>query len=368
VAYTPTEDNHPATKSYVDSAVAVNVEENDIVVIKSDGSTFIDVSDSFKEVDGTSESLFMSINPSSSTYIGSDSPIYGVEVAIDTAGNIEEGNVVIEYFDGTSWIESSFMVTDSNEPHLQHGISIANIDNSVEDWRLNFNPYNNTTNPVISSINSISKYWIRLRIVSAISSNPILDMIKVHKDEMRNGSGLIELFGNLRVKHLITSGVNNFIDNAVASPSNEDVKYESGIVLRHKKNELVKDVVDSKALIVDIPRGLDTSVPLEVKIDYYVKGDNAGDIELNLKTVVVDDDFVYDGSALVKDNIVKIETIPANQNRKRRTVKFYALIESGKQGDSYVISISRNGDSVSDTLDANIILTNISVSGYLWTL
>ena len=119
---------------------------------------------------------------------------------------------------------------------------------------------------------------------------------------------------------------------------------------------------------LNIDEGLDTSIPVEVKISYYVEGTNTGDIEFNLRTLYITDGFVYDGSAASVDEFTLIDTVSSDSNLVRRTGTMYVDASYAHPNTGILVLISRDGTAAnaSDTLAANVVLTHVVVNGFFW--
>lgn len=333
----------------------------------TDDVVFTDVTTILSSDSGSTTGLFGGDTQGNTIYVGGDFLFSGVKVKVDTIGVIEPENVCAEFWDGTAWQKVEFMATQADFPFAQYGWDLAGVAES-QQWRFNFDPYNEFGDWVQNEINGETKYWSRFRIedVAGITSDPLIEQVKLHTSRFEiNANGFTEYFGSARYPKTILSGIENLINNAVASPANESVQYAPGVTAQYTDNEFANGATDSRLLVVDIPEGMDTSVPIEVTVSGYIKGPSTGDLYFQLGKIAVGDGFVYDGSGTMTrvDNIV---TRAVSADEERFTFKTLMRVNESGANVAYLFEIRRLGGDVLDTMSASFIATHIKVNGYFW--
>jgi len=262
------------------------------------------------------------------------------------------------------------MATDSNFPYTQKGHHIAETDNSSEQWRFGFDPLTlpQVWEKVTLNINGTdyTKYWARFRVNQAIVTDPVIEQLKLHTNRFEiNSDGTEERFGLARVKKSLVFGLVNSITNGLNDPANETVSYGTNFSAKYIDNEFQANRKDGFGVTQGIDEGLDTSIPLTLSISYYVKGINTGDIEFNIEAFQVQDDFIYDGTAIpdtysIQDNVI------TPSNLQRRTVQVSIKVNNLTPVDGVLISLFRDAGEGGDNLNASVVVTNVALTGYFW--
>jgi len=342
---------------------------DDMIVFQtSDDIVYIDRTTVLSVDDGSTVGLFNGTAIGLITYIGGDHPLEGIKIKTDVIGAIDHDNVIIEYWGGSAWIEDKLMATDANFPFTQRGYHACEIVGS-DQWRFGGNHVGLSSDIATRAVNGITKYWYKITTIDTLSVDPLIDQIKLHTNSFEiNSNGFTEYFGNSRYKKIVLSGVDNLINNTAHSPASQSVEYTPEVIAGYTDNELQNNATDSAVFPLNIDEGLDTSIPVEINISYYVEGTNTGDIEFNLRTLYITDGFVYDGSAASVDEFTLIDTVSSDSNLVRRTGTMYVDASYAHPNTAILVIIARDGTAgnISDTLAANVVLTHVVVNGFFW--
>jgi hypothetical protein len=174
---------------------------NNMLVYEYDGSTYTNVTDSAINIDGDCVE-FPNTNVNTAIYIAStvlDSAIhYGIKSFMLDSLEVGAGEVLAEYYDGSTWTEFNAMVTDGDSPFLpyakdyfeQTGAAQIRYDAAMtnDDWTAN-------DLPVVGDDHK----WVRYRIATTITSSPRIDQFKLSPSKSEiNSDGYKEYFGNAR--------------------------------------------------------------------------------------------------------------------------------------------------------------------------
>jgi hypothetical protein len=137
----------------------------------------------------------------SSSLVGIDALQYhGIKTKVLTAAIKGAGSIVIEYWNGATWVEVDGMEVDSSGEyypyaknyfqdtgsyHIRYDSSLA-----IDSW---------TKNDPITPALGTDYYWTRFRIVTAITTAPIFEQFKLHTSRFEtNNDGWVEYFGKAR--------------------------------------------------------------------------------------------------------------------------------------------------------------------------
>jgi hypothetical protein len=123
---------------------------------------------------------------------------YGIKTKVLTAAVMGTGSTIIEYWNGTIWVELNGMEVDGNNSYYPHannyfqhiGGHHIRYDSAlaIDSWTKN-DPMSGGTD----------YYWTRIRIVSGLTTAPIFEQFKLHTNRTEiNGDGWVEYFGKAR--------------------------------------------------------------------------------------------------------------------------------------------------------------------------
>ena len=333
----------------------------------------IDITSVLESDTGSVTGLYGGVTAGKYLLVGSDYKFPGIKLKKTIMGNVEPQNIVSEYLiTGTTWGQVPFMATGSNYPYEQCGWNTNT--GLVQQINFGFNPLSLPMVWEKATLNingtNYEKYWGRFRIMADITADAIVEQIKLHtnRTEIEN-DGFIRMYGRARVARTLLSGVYNSVKNDLADPANEVVRYTDSYRADYVDNEFANNTIDGFGLIQGIDHGLDTSIPLVLGISYYVKGTMTGDVNFTVKASQVDDGFVYNGAEPYETTEL-IENVAVSSNLIRKTVQTTVMVNKLAVGDGIVIEVKRDATSgnPNDTLNGNIVITNVTLTGYFWHL
>ena len=334
-----------------------------------------DITNTLASDTGSTIGFFNETTTGNYLLIGSVHKFAGLKVKINTAGVIEADNIQGEFLseDGVDWTPTNLMVTQADYPYEQRANIPASIGGESEQWHFGFNPLvdRNTWQQSTLNINGedYTKYWGRIRITSDITTDAIVEQVKLHTDRTEiNADGTVEKYGLAVYPRTLIFGVDKLINNSARSPSNQNVTYDAGVVIaNYTDNQFNNGTIDSGLLIQNIVSGIHTGVPLILSISFYVEGTTIGNVEWEADVYEIKDEFVYDGTAIPKtySNIAQITT-PSNLVRK--TTNILIDISHLTYNDAILINIKRDATSGNpdDTLADDCVITNVRLTGYFW--
>jgi len=361
------EDTSPLGTPKVGSAWHYDIaNETGLVITSATDDTNILSSDS-----GSTTGLLGGITTGKILLIGSDYKIPGLKIKTTILGDIESDNVVTEFLQtSSSWESMYFMTRDADYPYQQRGNLLGSVVGS-EHCNFGHDPLDTlpiTWDKVTLNINGIdyTKYWIRIRITSDISTDSRIEQIKINPNKTEIGAdGVIEHHGRARTSRDIINGLKNTIPNKDILPDDENILISTGTTMELKDNEFKVGVEDGFIIPINIREGMDTSIPLVLEVTGYPKGNTAGTIKLGLNYTLITKDFVYDGNAPFV-HLEGTDTFQSGNNLARRDVKFSIPIDKLSSGDQIVLSLYRMGTDPEDTFVSNVVISNLRVYGYFW--
>lgn len=285
---------------------------------------------------------------------------------------------VWEYSSGSEWVPFNVMHTDGEFPYQQWGqqvwptASVATIQNTrfdsllVEDENID-PPIEWTT----TTVNGSEAYWIRYRLETDLDQSAEVNTLALHTNRARFGKdGFYEQFGQGQVKRELTWHRNLEYSIAGQDPSNSTIDISPTVSYRYIDNTLRNNQSDGNGGIIKIPAGLDTSRPLDVRIN-FIPDDNADDpvrvAEIDLFVTQVQIGDILDGT-LPSTQYTRTVEITNNDALRVKQLQFNIDVPDIRPGEFFSLAYRRdatNGNPA-DTYTGNLSIVAVSIDGYFW--
>lgn len=341
----------------------------------SDDVNFTDITSDLIVGDGSVVGLFGGTASGLRVYVGADWRFSGTKVAVESAGGGLHGKFLSQYWSQGAWHNVSVMAVNSSydifSEFNQRADNIASVSGISEQWYFDLDPYSEHPVWEKTTINGVEKYWARMILIGAITTDPQIDQIKCHVNRVEIENVGIFRYGAARYPKILNNGLSSIVQNADATPRDESVAYSTDMTAGYLHNELQNGFNDGFLFVQNIEQGMDTSTKLKLSVAYYVKGSATGNIKLSADVVLVGQDvrlggpFLYDGNAPF-DPYPMEANVTSDQDLIRRVAHCYIDITHLTPHDAMVINIHRDGAHAEDTLNASIVMTHIVPIAYFW--
>lgn len=322
--------------------------------------------------------MFQNTSPNNCLFICYPTSILGVEIDIltPTTSVTNVYDIVWEYWNGTTWIQINIMQTNSCSP-------FTNLSNNFVSYTGIFHiRFGLTTSSPIAqtTFNSLTGYWVRFRIVNALSSIPVVEFVKVHPNStIINTDGYMEYFGDSRVTQVLPVSILSSV-NSNTSPANQSLFISSDIGVNYTTNVFSSGVLTRLGLIVNIPRNMDTSFPLKLSLMFIGDSGTSGNVSWTIRWAFTNSTSnVYHlitsapTSAPGESNIVQSSTVTTIDTTIKQNflLQFTTLSSNVLTDDINLcwISIERNAapSNTNDTYSGNISLIDIKAFYIIWS-
>jgi len=276
-----------------------------LTLFKYNGSTFTDVTSDLTPSTATITTLFDDLT-NSIFYIGNGS-FSGIRWGITTIIDTGSGSIIYEYWNGSAWTELNTMNTEHLLPHGSYGPSSFSVVEE-QDVRFNNNSLDSFTD---STVNSVTSKWVRIRIVSTITTSPALDFIKIFgSSTLIDENGVIQYFGKARTKLEIPFNM-SFIDaSGSTSPVDRTIYISQNLFTILTKNEY--RVGDQSTFSFYVPVNLDSSTPLQIEFAYFSNSTSGSQVDFNFDIIYAcldETDQLYLTSGAAPATITKEKTV-----------------------------------------------------------
>ena len=304
---------------------------------------------------------------------------WGWKTIISTAGSTN-GTYLIDIWDGAAWVEVEVMAIEADLFHRYGNILFLRGPN---EEHLRFGLTADTT-WATKNINGSTLYWIRVRITSAPTVAPVFERFKLSTSRMEiNPEGTFTAHGRSRWKETLLAAGNVFGESGGVIDSTVTVG-SGGIPTgwNHAiKNSLINQGGDAIYFQFVLPRGIDTSLPLEFHITYNVDANTTIQMILSVLPQEVSGVLVADpagGIPALARTEANTDALTANAGTAdtfnlptTTTGKVHRVTRSGfdisdyYEGDIVWVRLELDDDGVGN---ADVQIVTIEVGGVRWTL
>jgi len=345
-----------------------------------DGSTFTDISNESRSIggspfsfptSGTTREIYFTTSVLTS---GTTTPVewLGIKASILTAASAD-GEIVIEYWNGSSWIEFTHMSTESSGNYFPYAMDLFERIGSEqirfqhdiqEDW---------VSNDPVGLGNDYN--WVRFRLETVPTTLPVFEQWKVHSNRTEiNADGWMEYFGEARPVESV--GLPAF-ESANNSPNNQDLYLQDNFGIGYRENEFENGTTDAAGSLIYLPASVDTSCPLLLNI-VMTQGNGTGgtqsDWVIRWAIVPEDENLYFDtiqsptSNPIVQEKNVSIVT-PSTLTESFTLevlldISGYRSRVASSFPDKIAVQIQRNGGT--DACDGNIATARVQVFYTKW--
>lgn len=266
---------NPASSSFGEgkySTALYTVLSNDDLEV----GTWVDNTENAKG-DGDNFDFFQNTAIGNCAYIGFNSVIPGIKinVTIKTTSTHPKTDVIWEYWNGSDWIEIKSMQTEITVPNYS---VIDSFISAQKKQDIYFGV--KRSEPILEkTLNSISKKWIRCRVLNILSSVPQIGYIKLHTNSTEiHKDGMIFHYGEARNVHPLYLSYQN-IAASTTVVYDQDFFITDTYSFDKKNNSFPNSVDTIYAFNTYLPYDIDTSFPIKLKVAFVVDAPFSGEIE-----------------------------------------------------------------------------------------
>ena len=288
--------------------------------------------------------------------------------------------VVVEYYGSGQFNETTTMLTEAISPYN----SRANFRffANTNQHRFGYSP----TDQSLVTINSVSAYWMRFRIISPLAANANVRQIKIHPPSRLeiNSDGFTETYSDnsIQVQELKINS-----DGTGLITSRQALFVEQAFQITLVRNRFPPSVDTTCDFMMVCPDNINTAKQLTINVKFMGDTNVAGDVIFNLKAAFVSnfnqdattsEIFSVSGSApaisagrLFNNNSPPFN-IANNESNKLFMQEFSFDIDPVKCRDTlfgaqvFVFNFSRLGTDVADTYTDDINVLAVEARYNIW--
>jgi hypothetical protein len=293
--------------------------------------------------------------------------VYGLHYNVTTAIVLGAGAIIWEYWDSASWSTINIMET-------QRSLSASNNNSSFGSTGLHTLRFNIhiSDDMSVTTVDSIVGMWVRCRIVTGITTSPIItggDVDATNRFAFCGSYAEIRSDGT-RSYHGIARPLKSIECQFQRSNSGDQTLNISTSITAFPMADNVLSGVqkDTMGVIFRIIDEVDTSCSVKVGIIGYgsAAGATSENIRLDLSVSSVNSTSLFNGSNSEENQAMDISFDPYTQYTIVNAESQIFDISACVPGDIVFIQIERDGGAGSDTYGGNFILSSIHVHYHAW--
>jgi hypothetical protein len=266
--------------------------DGEVVLKSTDDITFTDVSADIVPSGAGSVTMYDSL-ATGYFYVGGDNKFGTVEFDVGTVETGGIGNHVWEFWDGAVWTEFSIMATDANSPYASYAHDgFTNV--HKEDIRFDHACLLGTKWQT-TSVDGVTKYWVRRRLTAAITQSSILsDMLIVGNTTIIEKDGQVHMHGLARSEKLLQYDITTAYGLSGSSrPSDDDFWYSTALGVGRRGNGY--DEKEETAMVINVPFDFDSSSSVRFLIMFAMDTNdtNAFDLDFTYATITLGDPVYF---------------------------------------------------------------------------
>ena len=269
------------------------------------------------EKDATYFPAFDGVAAGNMLYIGHENTVIGFGfpgvklVDIATTIDLGTGSIVWEYWNGVAWVSYYIMSTVSGPPYNTKAQQVFS-DPASGDEQVYFGDMDSWTT---TTVNGVDGWWVRVQIVTDITTAPILNQIKLYpKGRWEcNDDGFVQFYGTAEPRKFLPFDINlmrSAIFTGSGIPGDTNV-FVSGLLGagRILNSFGYTGPPDSIGASFDLPPDMDTSHTLDICVRWFTETGTGGNILLEAHNGFITD--YADNSGSVSDIFTTTSAAPA---------------------------------------------------------
>lgn len=223
-----------------------------------------------------------------------------------------------------------------------------------------------------TAINGVTKYWVRYRIATDITTIPVFDQIKLHTNRTKiNSDGTCEFFGSARQYRDIPV---QLLSHPSFSPSDLNITYSTNVAVVRKDNQFNNNIKDALAGVFQIPFWCDTSTRQRMRIWWYAPTGGNGNVEFVGIACLVRQGLVIGALTEFPFGVLTAAVNTPAGDRQIMVSEMIGFFSQALPGDKIAFVLSRNAfDGTAavnayDTFAQNIVVEEVKIDAHYWRI
>jgi hypothetical protein len=256
-----------------------------VVMLKYDvvGTTYTDVTADLLESASVSTVVFDDL-VSGEFYIGDDYVFQSFVMHVDVIIALGAGALIIEIWNGSAWTATDSNTQQNLRPYESYADTLFSV---VEEevTRMDVRLGGVDLPWVLTTVNGSEKYWMRIRVISTITTSPSIEHSYPLYDSTRiDLEGIRLSYGTSRAYKTLQFDWNNFrpTGSAATRPQDHDFWFGEFSRLGREYNSFRAAGGDRVGTVFFVPVDADTSSPFKLFVSFTSDSATAGQVDFEL--------------------------------------------------------------------------------------
>lgn len=296
--------------------------QSTLKAFKYNTTTYTDVSSNIKQSGATTTSMFSALTAGYIFYLGNTAGKFpSLLVNMSVAGSMGTigTNYVWEYWNGAAWTSFNTMGLSETYPYQSYANTpLQNTGQMSIRFDQTFSS-SSASDWATTAVNSVTAYWVRVRIITSITTSPVITWIKEFDSTMRiHRSGTIAYFGRSMPKVLKFYDVQIMAGNATNQTLYVNAAPAVNRILTNNSFSNAGTATSGLSFLMD--GQADTSSGLYMILSWLTDGTNTNTVSLTISwTVTSDGDIIA----------TTVGTAPTNATTQTSTFTLTPTITAG---------------------------------------
>lgn len=325
-----------------------------------------------EENNTVSFNIFAGTSVNNCLYLGRTYNHMGIKINITTAVTTAVPLSALEwtYWNGSSWVIFNVMQTRDVAPYYYMKDCFIS---EVNTFHIRFGIKSNDS-LVPTTINGITKKWVRVRVISELPSIPQSEYVKFHTSCVKiNGDGFTEYFGDSRTIKKLSWNIERFTGNS----TNQNLYLSKSLNTNITNNNFIANTLSKICLTSFIQNDIDNSFPIKLKIAVIGSSGTSGNVKFTIRydfSDVDSDVYLLEADAPTNTSSEKMTSIVVPITALNREHRFDVSLDfSGIDANFYIggpqlswMSIERNAGVGDDTYIGDVSIIQLAPYYVSW--
>lgn len=311
---------------------------------------------------GSPVTMFPALIAESTIYLGRSNQFGGFKIVdLSTLMVLGAGAIVFEFWNGAAWVAVNVMETDATDLDdvRANSVFVTDVNGDLE-VRIG-----DVTGWATKLLNGFTKFWLRIRVTTAITTAPVFQQSKLHTNSFTiNPNGLIQRKGEAR--DIILDLFGRLEDLVGLAAGNQTIDSSPNTAVQIKNNNRSSSAKDGSGVVIALPNGIDTSFPMEVVVRWSTNNNGVGDVDNSSAICVYSTGDLLDNT--LPEQVKNIITSLNAQTQEVQLDTFVFDISNAKPGDNINIGSLRDASAgnLNDTFGGNTFIVTMGAKFRRW--
>ena len=316
-------------------------------------ATYTDRTATWTSHTGSTASFFDGTASGRITYIGGDYTFPGLRIDATTIINMGAGAIAYEYWNGAAWTAFELMNTTAAQPWTRYANSIFTIASQMQ-FR-----FGTMTGWATTSVNGTTKYWVRFRITTGITTSPTVERIGLQTNHTEvNSDGIIEYFGAARPRMQFP------ISKSGGDPSSTNITVDGTMTYFGQDNSYANSASNGRSMVIFLPLEVDTSLGTTFDV-FWTSATTGNNFRIRVLYSLFSMGSIFNTNTPSTE--IAVTTAGPTSAYLVKKESFSIPINSAVTDSAMMLTFQRLGSDAADTNTGTFLVVEFKWTGYRWS-